>query len=242
MIETLATAGGGGGFTYTFTDLSPSLVAAAKRKFAKWPMVQYAVVNVEEDPPAHLLNAFDIVLSTNCIHATHDLVKSTTNIRKMLRPDGILCLVELTRNLYWFDLVFGLLEGWWLFDDGREHALAHERRWDTSLRAAGFEWVDWTSSAARESDTLRVITASPFNVDDDVGAGRRDSVPAAGSGQEVSVSRNNQGLATKETVTFKTVDNLQLQADIFYPDAAVEAGRRLPIGKKGIASPSLLSR
>lgn len=98
--------------SHTFTDLSPSLVAAARRKFAHWHFIENKVMYIEKEPQPEFLGAYDIILSTNCIHATRDLVLSTTNIRKMLKPDGLLCLVELTRNLYWFDIVLGLLEGW----------------------------------------------------------------------------------------------------------------------------------
>ncbi|KUI73927.1 Conidial yellow pigment biosynthesis polyketide synthase [Cytospora mali] len=208
IIEKLA--GLGCSFSYTFTDLSPSLVAAAKRKFAKWSdFMLFTTLDIEKEPAVQFLNSYDIIISTNCIHATRNLVKSTTHIRKMLRADGILCLVELTRNLYWFDLVFGLLEGWWLFDDGRVHALAHEQTWDRSLRAAGFKWVDWTASDLPESDILRLITASPCGIEE--GKKAEDELPR------------------KESLTFKEVDGLNLQADIYYPPAKVAEGDRLPI-------------
>ncbi len=84
------------------------------------------VLDVEDAPPRYLVGSQDIIISTNAIHATKSLTHSSTNIRKMLRRDGILCLVELTRNLYWFDLVFSLLDGWWLFEDSRNHAIADE--------------------------------------------------------------------------------------------------------------------
>ncbi|WYZ36048.1 hypothetical protein EsH8_X_000695 [Colletotrichum jinshuiense] len=112
VVETLDRMSHDANFTYTFTDLSPSLVAAARRKFAHWHFMENKVMDIEKEPQPEFQGAYDIILSTNCIHATRDLVLSTTNIRKMLKPDGLLCLVELTRNLYWFDLVLGLLEGW----------------------------------------------------------------------------------------------------------------------------------
>lgn len=229
IVETLMALGDTGcKISYTFTDLSPSLVAAARRKFARWGSVmEYAVMDIEKEPAPEQLARYDIVLSTNCIHATRDLVRSTTHIRKMLRPDGILCLVELTRNLYWFDLVFGLLEGWWLFDDGRDHALAHEQRWDASLRAAGFNWVDWSSSPTRESETLRVITASPHKLEGVNGA----VTPPITNGNGVTNGHGHEELATKQTVTFKEADGLELRADIHFPSEVVEPGKKLPIGK-----------
>lgn len=224
VIEALAGLGPLYKFSYTFTDLSSSLVAAARRKFAKWPFMQYTVLDIEKYPDPKLLGGYDIILSTNCIHATKNLVNSCTNIRKMLRPDGVLCLVELTRNLYWFDLVFGLLEGWWLFNDGREHALADESRWKQSLHASGFEWVDWSDSQSAESDILRVITASPYKVAQD------DTDAGLVLGNIINMNGSGDRNTLKDTVTFKKVDGLDLLADIYYPPEVVEAGRRLPVG------------
>ncbi|RMD44083.1 hypothetical protein DV735_g971, partial [Chaetothyriales sp. CBS 134920] len=214
LVEKLSGLGTGHKFSYTFTDLSSSLVAAARRKFAKWSFMEYAVLDVEKEPDRQLTGAYDIIISTNCIHATKDLVQSTTNIRKMLRPDGVLCLVELTRNLFWFDLVFGLLEGWWLFSDGREHALADERRWERSLHAAGFAWVEWSDTESEESDILRVIVASPSN-----------TTPSANS----SALKKNPDEHTSQTMVFKSVDGLDLCADLYFPDELTDSERSLPV-------------
>jgi malonyl CoA-acyl carrier protein transacylase len=216
-------------FHYTFTDLSASLVAAAKRKFSQWSsFMSYTTLDVEKEPPPHLHGAFDIVLSTNCIHATQELIQSTTNIRKMLRQDGVLCLVELTRNLYWFDLVFGLLEGWWRFTDGREHALADEERWERDLRKAGFEWVDWTGGETEESDILRVITASPCKSD----PGQPLRGITVGAEGVPSGTIEGEGGIQRETVTFKSVDGLDLLAEIYYPpEQDLVTGKSLPVGK-----------
>ncbi|KAI8944280.1 beta-ketoacyl synthase [Xylaria longipes] len=159
LAERLAATGRN--FTYTFTDLSPSLVAAARRRFSKYPFMKFEVINMEKEPDKKFHGAFDIIFGASCIHATRNLVESTTNIRKMLQPSGILCLLELTRNLPWFSLVFGLLEGWWLFEDNREHVLVPETHWQGELRKAGYQFVDWSSSPHKESEIYRVIVASP---------------------------------------------------------------------------------
>lgn len=205
MVATLAKLGSSSDFTYTFTDLSSSLVAAARKKFSQWEFMRYSVLDVEKAPGPELSGQYDIIISTNCIHATQNLTKSTTHIRQMLRSDGILCLIELTRNLFWFDLVFGLLSGWWLFNDGRTHVLADEGHWSNCLREAGFNWIDWSDGSSKESDLLRVITASP----------------------SVALSPPVQ----KETLTFKNVDDLALEADIYYPAEVVQSKKPLPVGK-----------
>lgn len=196
---------------YTFTDISPSLVAAARKKFSKYDFVRYETINVESSPPSLLHGQYDIVLSTNCVHATRNLVESCSNIRKLLRPDGILCLVELTRDIFWLDLVFGLLEGWWRFEDGRKHALATEDLWDQTLRQSGFEWVGWTNNEAVESNALRVIVASPTK---------------APSALEICSKPANM-----ETVVWGERNGLQLLADIFYPDVVDTTQKRRACGK-----------
>ncbi|OQE09457.1 hypothetical protein PENVUL_c006G02806 [Penicillium vulpinum] len=199
LVEALV--GTGKEFEYTFTDISASLVAAARRKFAQYSFFHYAVIDIEQDPPSQHQNQYDIVISTNCIHATKDLTVSCTNINKLLHSNGLLCLVELTQNLFWFDLVFGLLDGWWRFEDGRQHALASETMWRKCLTRSGFQWVDWTAGAIEESSILRVIVASPSNF----------------------------MRTTTETVEFKRVGDLSLKADLYYPQHVVSRDKRLPV-------------
>jgi len=60
-------------FTFTFTDISPILVAEAKKKLG--PDVHYQILNVEEDPLAQGFapEEFDFVIAMQVIHATVDL-------------------------------------------------------------------------------------------------------------------------------------------------------------------------
>jgi acyl carrier protein len=196
-------------FTYTFTDLSPSLVAGAKKKFSSYDSFEYMVLDIEKTPPAKLHGQYDVVISTNCIHATKNLVSSLTNIRKTLNPTGFVSLVELTRNIPWFDLVFGLLEGWWLFNDGRKHALADVGIWDTSMKAAGFKSVGW-SEGTPEAATLRVVV------------GFQEAPKATTSSPATKIM-------LVETVTFKEAESNLLQADIYYP-AEPEVNEKRPVG------------
>ncbi|KAG6026762.1 Type I Iterative PKS [Claviceps citrina] len=145
-------------FEYVFTDLSPSLVSAARRTFKDCPEMEFAMLDVEEEPQQpSWLGSFHAVISMNCIHATRDLTASLTSLRRMLRDDGVLALVEITRNMFWLDVAVGLLEGWWRFNDGRTHAIAHESVWERDMLRAGFRAVDWTDGEEPESRTVRVI-------------------------------------------------------------------------------------
>ena len=207
-------------FTYTFTDLSGSLVAAAKKKFADRNNMEFMVMDIEESPAERFHDKYHTILSTNCIHATRNLTKSCANMRQMLRPNGFISLVEFTRNMYWFDLVFGLLDGWWLFEDGRTHVLATERFWESSMRNAGFKHVSWTDGGSEEARTLRIITAFPSEPQSDLLELRRPS-------------RRRKSEVPIETVVWKQAENTTLFADIYYPsDMTLAQARKRPIGTR----------
>ncbi|KAH9230450.1 hypothetical protein K456DRAFT_1773694 [Colletotrichum gloeosporioides 23] len=148
-------------FTYTYTDISSSFLAEAKKRYAHLPpgSVEFVPLDIEKTPPEKLCGRFHAVLSSNCVHATRSLAASCGNIRKLLRPGGFVVLVEFTTRLSWLDLVFGLLEGWWRFDDGRTHCLADEHLWESTLKAVGFENVLWSDAERNDKPNPQTLVA-----------------------------------------------------------------------------------
>ncbi|KAL4759410.1 class I SAM-dependent methyltransferase [Aspergillus foveolatus] len=193
-------------FQYKYTDISSYLATLVRKRFKAYNFMRYTTLEIENDPSPDLPGKYDIIISMNCIYATRNLITSCTNIRRLLRPQGNLCLIELAKNLFWFDFGFGLLEGWRLFNDGWSHALAHERHWDHNLRQAGFSWVNWTDNDSAESDILRLIVASSTQT---FLALEGEDEPKA----DCSTVR-------EQTVLYNTRDDLELFADIYYPKKA----------------------
>ncbi|KAL4735888.1 hypothetical protein BDV11DRAFT_173426 [Aspergillus similis] len=144
---------------YTATDISPSLVAGLRKRFRDYPWMRFEVVDCEKTPSSQLLESQHVILATNCVHATHSLAVTTKNIHRMIRPDGFLIMLEMTEAVPWVDSVFGLVEGWWLFNDGRSHALAQPEVWDKTLRASGYGHVDWSDGYLPENSIQRIIIA-----------------------------------------------------------------------------------
>lgn len=144
---------------YTFTDLGPSFLAAARKKFKAYPFMKFRVHDIEKPPPNDLVETQHIVIASNAVHATHSLGESTKNIREFLRPDGFLLMLEMTDTLYWVDMIFGLFEGWWFFDDGRTHAVTHQSRWEKDLHLVGYGHVDWTDGQRPENKLEKLIIA-----------------------------------------------------------------------------------
>lgn len=197
-------------YEYVFTDISQSLVSTAAKKMKDSPGLKFAVLDIEKPPEERMRDKFHFVIATNCIHATRDLETSLRHAKQLLRPDGALALIEITKNMYWLDIVVGLLEGWWLFEDGREHALVSERHWEQRMKAAGFHEVAWSDGATLESKTVRVIAA--FRT-------------SAGTETEKPVK------AAMETLVYKKIGKLEIQADVYYPTQTTRfTDRDLPVG------------
>ena len=129
---------------YVFTDLSPLFLARAKEKFAAFQNVSFQLLDLEDDLSAQLIrpSSFDIIIASNVIHATSDVMRTLANVRRLLAPGGWLLMLEVTRPQRWFDVTFGLTDGWWRFRDHdlRTHyPLLSRAQWKRLFRQTGFD-------------------------------------------------------------------------------------------------------
>lgn len=137
---------------YTFTDISTAFVSRAKRKFQKYKWLRTSVLNLETPIPDSFKSAFDIVVGANVVHATTDRVDTCSRLRETLRDGGILVLSEITRVIDWYDIVFGLLDGWWLAEGGRGYPIQSARKWMEVFRKAGFGECGFSGSSGGEAE------------------------------------------------------------------------------------------
>ncbi len=129
--------------TYLFTDVSAHFLTRAKARFADVPFISYQLLDVEKDPEAQglRLHDFDVVLAANVIHATADLRRTLTRVKKLLAPGGMLILCEGIEPRGWMDMIFGMLDGWWKFSDHDlrpAHPLIGKAAWENVLSECGF--------------------------------------------------------------------------------------------------------
>lgn len=127
---------------YVFTDVSQLFLNKAKEKFRDFKNVDLRILDIEKDPVSQqfALNEFDIIVTSNVLHATKDLKQTLENIKKLMKNEGVLILTEATSKQKWVDLVFGLTEGWWRFEDSElrpDYALLSENQWKTLLSDSG---------------------------------------------------------------------------------------------------------
>lgn len=132
---------------YTYTDVSAGFFEDAKKRFAAHSdRLIYKVLDVERDPldQGFIEGSQDVIVAANVLHATCNLNKTMTNVRKLLKPGGYLVLVEVTGVQLHMMLLMGGLPGWWLgVDEGRTGGPGITlTEWDELLRDTGFTGAD----------------------------------------------------------------------------------------------------
>jgi acyl transferase domain-containing protein/NADPH:quinone reductase-like Zn-dependent oxidoreductase len=134
------------GVDYTFTDVGPSFVARARERFGSRPGTRFTTLDLERDPQLQGFGdeRFDIVIAANVIHATADLRATLARVHALLRPGGLIAMLEVTAPQRWFDLTVGLTEGWWAFADHDlrpDYATLSREKWLRLLPGCGFDAV-----------------------------------------------------------------------------------------------------
>ena len=160
-LRILEVGGGSGGLTaqlldvlaghtveYHFTDIGRSFVIQAEQEAARRGIdsMQFGLFDISRAPEqqGYRLGSFDVVLGYNVVHATPVIAESLANLKSILAPGGLLCLVETVQARRWDHMIWGLAEGWWYFEDAdlRPHSpLLNLDQWEAALRAQGFQNV-----------------------------------------------------------------------------------------------------
>lgn len=133
--------------SYTYTDISAGFFEAAQERFREYSsLMEWAVLDIERDPceQGFEKHSFDVIMSSNALHATKSLAQTLTHCRTLLKPGGFLILNEVTNDGVLPQFISSHLPGWWLGrGDGRlYHPTVDESRWNKELLATGFSGVD----------------------------------------------------------------------------------------------------
>jgi microcystin synthetase protein McyG len=143
---------------YIFTDVSPAFFGLARNKFAKFPFVRYATLDLEKEigGDSGIAEDVDIIVAVNVLHATADLAQTLTRLRSTLRPGGTILISELTSQQRFGDLTVGMTDGWWRFTDTprrRNYPLISRQQWLDLFSELGL-----CGGALEEDGPFRVLT------------------------------------------------------------------------------------
>lgn len=132
---------------YTYTDISPAFFDDAKKRFCEFEgRMVFAKLDLESEALSAEFRAesYDIIFAGSVLHATSDLTATLARLRKLLRLGGKLAAFEIMPSFPWFEVVFGLLPGWWLSTEPwrASSPLVAEKKWAEVLRQTRFSGTD----------------------------------------------------------------------------------------------------
>ena len=144
---------------YCYTDLSQAFLQHAEQTYGpKNPYLTYRIFNVEESLADQGISpgSYDLVIAANVLHATRNIRQTLRNAKAILKRHGWLLLHESSHKSLFLHLTFGLLEGWWLYEDTALRLpgcpLLASATWQAILEQEGFHlWSFPTLEASQES-------------------------------------------------------------------------------------------
>ena len=174
---------------YCYTDISRAFLLHAQREYAPGhSFLTTKLFDVEHPVAAQGIEAsgYDLVIATNVLHATRNIRRTLANAKAALRRGGLLLLNELNGSALFVHLTFGLLEGWWRYEDAALRlpgcpGLAPET-WARVLKEEGFPAVLFP---AEESHGLgqHIIVAQSDGVVRQARGARREHHPSLSPGK-----------------------------------------------------------
>eukprot|EP01132_Coremiostelium_polycephalum_P003058 gene3058-3826_t len=132
---------------FTFTDISTSFFVEAKQIFNKFNSrninIVYKLVDISKDFQTQGLNNgfYDFIVMFLVLHVTTHIEPSLQYIYKSLKPGGNLIFVELNRECILPDLLIGIMDQWWGFQDHdlrTDHCCLDPDTWEMVLKKTGF--------------------------------------------------------------------------------------------------------
>ncbi|MBW4478213.1 MAG: SDR family NAD(P)-dependent oxidoreductase [Tolypothrix brevis GSE-NOS-MK-07-07A] len=150
---------------YCYTDLSKAFLQHAQGQYApEHPYIVTQIFDVEKPLTEQGIQAnhYDLVIAANVLHATKNIRNTLRNAKASLRKHGLIFLNEMSIKSLFSHLTFGLLEGWWLYEDAAlrmtgSPALS-SASWADILAEEGFDIVTFPAKSAHDFGQ-QIITA-----------------------------------------------------------------------------------
>ncbi|WP_220029850.1 SDR family NAD(P)-dependent oxidoreductase [Paenibacillus sp. S25] len=152
---------------YCYTDKSRAFLLHAQKEYGpKNPYLTYQIFNVEELAQGQDIDTggYDIAIATNVLHATRNIRQTLRNVKAALRENGLILINEISGNSLLNHLSFGLLEGWWLYNDPELRIPGspglYPESWQRVLEMEGFRSVFFPAQEAHDIGQQIIVAES----------------------------------------------------------------------------------
>jgi polyketide synthase PksM len=142
---------------YCYTDLSKAFLMHAEKHYRpQLPALATAIFDVTKPLASQSIKPghYDVAIAANVLHATPNIRETLRNAKAALKNQGVLLLNELSNWNILAHVTFGLLEGWWLYEDVALRLPGTPGigtgKWRDVLAEEGFESVLFTAPDAHK--------------------------------------------------------------------------------------------
>jgi len=166
---------------YVFASPDAAVRAHAQAELADF--VGHAVSELDISADLHqqgqTANSFDVVIASNVLHASDEPGAALNNIRRLLRRDGLVLVLEHSPERL-SDLVFGIQPEWWTRTVHVDRPLSRLRsidEWQDAVERSGFVEVSTLSEPAQgvAPSTYLLVARNPEASRTEVDLGERVS-------------------------------------------------------------------
>ncbi|CAF1255723.1 unnamed protein product [Adineta steineri] len=205
-----------------YVDIDPVQLAQAEQLF-ETHLSNQTHLSIIYDQTIDLFNnkilekiafeSFDIVFAANKLQESDDLMTSLINLRHLLVPNGLLLLLELTDVPLYFDLIFGLLDHWWL-PSSNARALRGIHHWTAALKeTGGFEDAE-TVMSQHESTLIIAHKTTSYKILQTLGERKNQAWLFFGKNDSESLCHNIISLLPSSNIRFldrgaSTIDKIR---------------------------------
>ena len=153
---------------YLYTDVTPSFLRSAEEKFRMFKGLKFKTFDMQNPASDQGFEGnFDLVVASNVVHASSDILAAMRNLRAVLRPGGKIILLEITQPALFTGLLLGTFSDFWngsLDPNFPRHdgPFVDKESWKKLLVQAGFSGIDFMLDdfAVQPSSTVIVGTAT----------------------------------------------------------------------------------
>lgn len=190
---------------YCYTDVSKSFLQHARKQYGPYvPYLTYSLLNIEEPLHSQGIEAgrYDLVVATNVLHATRQIRHTLRNAKALLTLKGKLLINEIIEDSLFNHVTFGLLTGWWLFEDEMVRIpgtpLLHPDQWKAALELEGYFDIEFPASTAIELGQQIISAASDGMV--------RQKHTFSSATQMLPTAEKEELLQPQETITVQELE------------------------------------
>lgn len=128
---------------YCFTDVSQFFINNAKARYANYGFLEYKLLDINKEYTAQgfISKKYDIILCANVLHNSQNIEENLSKIKKLLKADGYLVIIEATKESYLLTTSLELKGGLDGFTDHRNNEIdvfTSKEKWIELIEKAGF--------------------------------------------------------------------------------------------------------